>query len=38
MALAIFHDWEAKQLDVVTTFLEANIKEEFYTRQPKGHR
>ncbi len=38
MALAIFHDWEAKQLDVVTTFLEANIKEEIYMRQPKGHR
>jgi hypothetical protein len=31
LALAAFHDWEVDRLDVVTTFLEANIDEEIYT-------
>ena len=38
MALAAYHDWEAERLDVVTTFLEADIEEEIYTRQPEGFR
>ena len=38
MALVAFHDWEAEQLDVVTAFLEADIDEEIYMRQPEGYR
>jgi hypothetical protein len=38
MALAAYYDWEAEQLDVVTAFLEADIEEEIYMRQPEGFR
>ena len=38
LALAAFHDWDVEQLDVVTAFLEANIDEEIYMRQPEGFR
>jgi hypothetical protein len=38
LALATYHDWEAEQLDVVTTCLEADIEEEIYMRQPEGYR
>jgi hypothetical protein len=38
LALAAYNDWEVEQLDVVTVFLEADIEEEIYTRQPKGFR
>jgi hypothetical protein len=38
LALAAYHDWEVEQLDVVTAFLEADIEEEIYTRQPEGFR
>jgi len=38
LALAAFHDWEVEQLDVVTAFLEADIEEEIYMRQPEGFR
>jgi hypothetical protein len=36
LALPAFHDWEVEQLDVVTTFLEANIDEEIYMRHLKA--
>jgi len=38
LALAEFHDWEVEQLDVVTTFLSAELKEKVYMRQPEGSR
>jgi hypothetical protein len=38
LALATSHDWEVEQVDVVTTFLETNIDEEIYMRQPEGFR
>jgi hypothetical protein len=36
--LAAFHDLEVERLDVVTAFMEANINEEIYMRQPEGFR
>jgi hypothetical protein len=33
-ALATYNDWEVEQLDVVTTFLSAELKEKVYIRQP----
>jgi stage V sporulation protein SpoVS len=36
LALAAYNDWE--QLHVVTAFLEADIEEEVYMRQPEGFR
>jgi hypothetical protein len=30
LALAAYNDWEVKQLDMVTAFLEADIEEEIY--------
>jgi poly-gamma-glutamate capsule biosynthesis protein CapA/YwtB (metallophosphatase superfamily) len=38
LALAAYNDWEVEQLDVVTAFLEADIKEEIYMTQPEGLR
>jgi stage V sporulation protein SpoVS len=38
LALAAYNDWEVEQLDVVTAFLEADIEEEIYVRQPEGFR
>jgi hypothetical protein len=38
LALAAFHDWEVEQLDVVTAFLSAELKEKVYMRQPEGFR
>ena len=38
LALAAYNDWEVEQLDVVTAFLEADIEEEIYMRQPEGFR
>jgi hypothetical protein len=37
-ALVAYNDWEVEQLDVVTAFLEADVEEEFYIRQPEGFR
>ena len=36
LTLAAYHDWEVEQLDVVTTFLSAELKEKVYMRQPEG--
>jgi stage V sporulation protein SpoVS len=36
LALAAYNDCEVEQLDVVTAFLEADIEEEIYMRQPEG--
>jgi len=30
------HDWEIDQLDVKTTFIHGNLKEELYMEQPEG--
>jgi hypothetical protein len=38
LALAACNDWEVEQLDVVTAFLEADIEEKIYMRQPEGFR
>jgi hypothetical protein len=36
LTLAAYHDWEVEQLDVVTAFLSAELKEKVYMRQPEG--
>jgi hypothetical protein len=36
LALAGYNDWEVDQLDVVTSFLAADIEEEIYTTRPEG--
>jgi len=36
LALAAKYDYEAEQMDVVTAFLEAHIKEEVWVQQPPG--
>jgi hypothetical protein len=38
LALVAYNDYEVEQLDVVTAFLEADIEEEIYMRQPEGFR
>jgi hypothetical protein len=38
LALAAYNEWKVKQLDVVTTFLSAKLKEKVYMRQLKGFR
>jgi hypothetical protein len=35
LALAAYDDWEVEKLYVVTAFLEADIEEEIYMRQPE---
>jgi hypothetical protein len=37
MALVVYYDWEMEQLDVNTTFLEADLSETIYMRQPEGY-
>ena len=36
LALAAHHDWEAHQVDVQTTFLNAPLKENVYMTTPEG--
>jgi len=36
LALAAKYDYEAEQMDVVTAFLEAHLKEEVWVQQPPG--
>ena len=36
MALVIQFDWEVEQMDVKTTFLYVELKEEIYIKQPEG--
>ena len=38
LALAAFYDWEIEQLDVETAFLNADVEETVYMRQPEGFR
>jgi hypothetical protein len=38
LALAAYSDWEVEQFDMVTAFLEADVEEEIYMRQPEGFR
>jgi hypothetical protein len=38
LAIAAYNDWEVERLYVVTAFLEADIEEEIFTRQPEGFR
>jgi hypothetical protein len=38
LALIAYNDWEVEQLVVVTAFLETDIEEEIYMRQPEGFR
>ena len=37
-ALAAHHDYEIEQMDVVTSFLGANVVSEIYMDQPQGFR
>ena len=36
LAIAAYHDYEIWQMDVKTTFLNGNILEDVYMRQPEG--
>jgi uncharacterized membrane protein YbaN (DUF454 family) len=36
MAMAAHYAWEMEQLDVNTTFLEVDLYETIYMRQPEG--
>ena len=36
LAIAASHDWSVIQLDVQTAFLQSEIKEEVYVKQPVG--
>jgi hypothetical protein len=38
LALAVYNYWEVEQLDAVLAFLEADIEEGIYMRQPEGFR
>ena len=37
LALVVQRDYELKQMDVITAFLNADIEEEVYMKQPKGY-
>ena len=36
LAIAAYHDYEIRQIDVKTTFLNDYLKEEVYMSQPEG--
>lgn len=36
LALVVYFDWELKQLDVKTAFLNGNLDEKIYMSQLKG--
>ena len=36
LTLAAIYDWEIQQFDVVSAFLNAELKEEVYMEQPEG--
>ena len=36
LALATYHIYEIEQMDVVTSFLNANVVSEIYMDQPQG--
>jgi hypothetical protein len=36
LAIAAFYDYEIRQMDVKTTFLNGFLKEELYMMQPEG--
>ena len=38
LVMAAYTDWEVEQLDVVTSFLSAWLKDKVYMRQPEGLR
>ena len=38
LALASHRDYEIEQMDVVTSFLNANVMSEIYMDQPQGFR
>ena len=37
LAVANIYDWEIHQMDVKTTFLQGDLEEEIYMRQPDGY-
>lgn len=37
LALAALHDYHIHQMDVITTFLHATLKETIYIDQPEGY-
>ena len=38
LGIAAVKDWELRQLDVGTAYLEANVKEELYIEPPEDYR
>jgi hypothetical protein len=36
MSLACYNDWEIKQMDVVTSFLNAEVESDIYMEKPQG--
>ena len=36
LALATIHDWDVRQLDIETAYLNAPVKEEIYMKQVPG--
>ena len=36
MALVAHFDWELQQMDVKTTFLNGDLEEDVYMKQPEG--
>ena len=37
LALGAIYDWELENMDVVTAFLQSEMQEEVYVRQPEGY-
>ena len=37
LALANVHDWEVHQMDIKTAFLQGNLDDEIYMKQPDGY-